>query len=156
MLGTLAEHGIAFSIASPRKPQRRALLLGSGHNDAGLRLLHYRLAQDVDWKLRFSRHLLHAKFSAHLRLLAEMLSERPDQRHAITSAQTQLEQQRANLPQAASAASLLGMEGAAARAFFSAYAAVLPESLGFTGRKRRPPPDPVRAGEGFLPEEATP
>ena len=53
VLGTLAEHGVAFSIASQRKPRRRAVLLGSGHNDAGLRLLHYRLAQDAQWRVAF-------------------------------------------------------------------------------------------------------
>lgn len=145
VIGTLAEHGIAFSIANQRKPQRRALLLGGGHNDASIRLLHYRLAQDAAWCLAFTRHLLEAKFSAHLRLLDEMLGERPDQRKAITDAQHQLQTQRANLSHAAGLDSLLGMEGAAARAMFGALAAVLPSALGFSGRKRRPPPDPVNA-----------
>lgn len=145
VLGALAEHGIAFSIASPRKPQRRAMLLGSGHNDASLRLLHYRLAQDQGWRLAFSRQLLAAKFSAHLRLLEEMLAERPDQRKALTDAQQQVRTQRGNLPYASGLESLLGMEGAAARAVFGAFAAVMPASLGFAGRKRRPPPDPVNA-----------
>lgn len=145
VLGTLAEHGIAFSIASQRKPQRRAVLLGSGHNDASIRLLHYRLAQDQAWRLAFTRQVLAAKFSAQLRLLDDMLVDRADQRKALTDAQQQLRAQQANLANAGSLASLLGMEGAAARAMFGALAAVLPASLGFAGRKRRPPPDPVNA-----------
>ncbi|QTR44845.1 CRISPR-associated endonuclease Cas1 [Thiothrix litoralis] len=145
VLGTLAENGIAFSIASQRKPQRRAVLLGSGHNDASIRLLHYRLAQNPDWRLAFTRQLLAAKFAAHSRLLGDMLTDRPDQRKAITDAQQQLAAQQANLPTAAGLASLLGMEGAAARAVFGAFGAVLPAALGFAGRKRRPPPDPVNA-----------
>lgn len=145
VLGTLAEHGIAFSVTSQRKPQRRAILLGSGHNDASLRLLHYRLAQDQGWRLAFSRQLLAAKFSAHGRLLAEMLAERPDQRKAITTAQAQLQGVGEKLSAATGLESLLGLEGVAARAFFQALAAVVPESLGFAGRKRRPPPDPVNA-----------
>lgn len=145
VIGTLAEHGIAFSIASQRKPRRRAILLGSGHNDASLRLLHYRLAQDQAWRLAFSRHILAAKFNAHRQLLADMLSERPDQRKAISDAQQQLQTQLTKLPEATGLESLLGMEGAAARAFFSAFASVVPASLGFAGRKRRPPPDPVNA-----------
>jgi CRISPR-associated protein Cas1 len=121
------------------------MLLGSGHNDATLRLLHYRLAQDSVWRLAFTRQLLAAKFAAHQRLVEEMLQERPDQRKALTDAQQQLQTQQANLANAASVATLLGMEGAAARAFFAAFAAVLPNSLGFAGRKRRPPPDAVNA-----------
>ncbi len=42
-------------------------------------------------------------------------------------------------------AALRGIEGAAARAHFSGLAAVLPPSLGFTGRNRRPPRDPANA-----------
>lgn len=145
VLGILAEHGIAFSVASQRKPQRRAVLLGSGHNDASIRLLHYRLAQDQAWRLAFTRQVLAAKFGAHLRLLDDMLVDRADQRKAITDAQQQLRAQQANLDGAESLASLLGMEGAAARAMFGAFAAVLPAALGFAGRKRRPPPDPVNA-----------
>jgi CRISPR-associated protein Cas1 len=40
---------------------------------------------------------------------------------------------------------LQGMEGAAAAAFFPAYARLLKQDLGFTKRKRRPPTDPVNA-----------
>ena len=38
---------------------------------------------------------------------------------------------------------LMGIEGAAAAAFFRAYATLFPSSLGFAQRRRRPPPDPV-------------
>jgi CRISPR/Cas system-associated endonuclease Cas1 len=59
------------------------MLLGSGHNDASIRLLHYRLAQDQAWRLAFTRQVLAAKFSAHLRLLDDMLADRADQRKAL-------------------------------------------------------------------------
>ncbi len=42
-------------------------------------------------------------------------------------------------------ATLLGLEGTAAAAYFQGLAAVLPPSLGFSGRNRRPPRDPVNA-----------
>lgn len=145
LLGALAERGIAFSVASPRKPKRRAVLLGQGHNDAGLRLLHYRLAQDAAWRLQFSRDLLTAKFKAQLKVLAEMQAQRPDQRKVLWNAEQQIEQGLTRLPTAQGLETLLGLEGSAARASFTALAAVLPESLNFTGRKRRPPPDPVNA-----------
>lgn len=145
LLAALGERGIAFSVANPRKPKRRALLLGQGHNDASLRLLHYRLAQDAAWRLQFSRELLAAKFKAQLRSLAEMQQQRPDQRKALLAAEQQIQHSLASLATAQGLENLLGIEGAAARAGFAALAAVLPESLGFKGRKRRPPPDPVNA-----------
>ncbi|WP_298609740.1 CRISPR-associated endonuclease Cas1 [uncultured Thiothrix sp.] len=145
LLGALAERGIAFMVANPRKPKRRALLLGQGHNDASLRLLHYRLAQDAAWRLQCSRELLGAKFKAQLRTLSEMQAQRPEQRHTFWKAEQQIQQYLSSLAEAAGLENLLGLEGAAARAGFMALAAVLPDSLGFTGRKRRPPPDPVNA-----------
>lgn len=49
----------------------------------------------------------------------------------------------ARLALCANAAALRGHEGTAARAYFHALAALLPPALGFSGRRRRPPPDPV-------------
>lgn len=40
---------------------------------------------------------------------------------------------------------LMGMEGAASRAYFAGLAAIVPAEWGFTGRNRRPPRDPVNA-----------
>jgi CRISPR-associated protein Cas1 len=42
-----------------------------------------------------------------------------------------------------SIASLRGFEGAAAAAYFGAYVHLFPGSLNFSGRNKRPPPDPV-------------
>ena len=44
-----------------------------------------------------------------------------------------------------SVASLLGVEGAAARAYFEALAVAFVGDIGFAGRQRRPPPDPANA-----------
>ncbi len=40
---------------------------------------------------------------------------------------------------------LRGLEGSAAAAYFHAFAATVPASLGFEGRQRRPPRDPVNS-----------
>ena len=42
-------------------------------------------------------------------------------------------------------ASLLGIEGAGAAAYFAGYRTLFPDSLQFEGRNRRPPRDPVNA-----------
>jgi CRISPR-associated protein Cas1 len=41
--------------------------------------------------------------------------------------------------------SLRGLEGQAAKAYFSALRALLPEQWGFAARQKQPPPDPVNA-----------
>ncbi len=56
-------------------------------------------------------------------------------------------------------ASLRGLEGAAAAAFFEGFTLLFAPALGFEGRRRRPPPDPVNAclslGYTVLHAEAT-
>ncbi len=47
--------------------------------------------------------------------------------------------------QATNLESLNGFEGSAARVYFQALQALVPDELGFDGRKRRPPPDPFNA-----------
>lgn len=144
VLTALAAQGIAFSAINARHSERRALLVGSSHQQAQLRLLQYRLVQDPDWRLKVSQQLMKAKWEGHLRLMDGLLMDRPDQRKALTEAHAQLTHQLAQLPQVTQLSSLLGMEGAAARAVFQALSTVF-SSLGFTTRQRRPPPDPVNA-----------
>ena len=141
----LADAGIVVQLASSRKPQRRALLLGRGHNNAKLRLLQYRLAQDAPWRLALSCRLVEGKLKGQLRLLERMLAERPDQRNKLTAAIAQVNAALLLVGDVEAVDNLLGLEGSAARAFFGAFAGVLPDSLGFVGRKRRPPPDAVNA-----------
>lgn len=141
----LADAGVMVQLGSPRKPQRRALLLGRGHNDAGLRLLQYRLVSDAQWRLAASRILVAAKLRGQSRLLGRMLAERPDQRKVLSDALAQVEAALLLVAEVETRDTLLGLEGSAARAFFGALAAVLPDNPGFSGRKRRPPPDAVNA-----------
>ncbi len=145
VLLTLAEAGVAVQLGSTRKAARRATLLGAGHKDVRLRQLQYRLSQDEAWRLRFARELVSSKLRAQQGVVQKMLSERPDRRKALYEVQGQLDQVAAQLIQVTKRSSLLGLEGQAARAEFAALAAVLPENLGFTGRRRRPPPDAVNA-----------
>ena len=49
------------------------------------------------------------------------------------------------LPGAPDCATVRGLEGAAARAYFDGMKLLLPDGLGFGGRRRRPPQDPVNA-----------
>lgn len=52
---------------------------------------------------------------------------------------------REQVPQVETTERLRGIEGGAAAAYFAAFAVLFPESLGFAGRERRPPRDPVNA-----------
>ena len=86
------------------------------------------------------------KVRGQLRLLKRVMSERPDLRHPLTGGvqtlsgiigQLRDDQQRISLER------LRGYEGAAAAAYFAAFTQLFAPSLNFTGRHKRPPPDPV-------------
>lgn len=68
--------------------------------------------------------------------------------HPDTESLPEINRLEALLPQveqAAELSSLLGLEGAGARAYFAAFARMVRHTFGFIGRRRHPAPDPVNA-----------
>jgi len=147
VLTRLGENGVATILLSRRQSKRVAIVLGPGHSDAAIRLAQCQLALDKHWCDRWARRIVLAKTRGHLRVLREAIERRPDCRKALLDAVASIEATRRTLrssPELDVAASR-GLEGAAAAAFFRGFGALFPESLGFTGRNRRPPRDPVNA-----------
>jgi CRISPR-associated protein Cas1 len=153
----LAEAGVATVLLSPRLGRRVAVMLGAGHNDAAVRLAQAQRLSDAKACLQWSCGLMDAKLRRQRKTLGLWLAARPDARKAlsdaIVSVDTALQsvaalagtQDNPHQDPRSALAALLGVEGAAARAHFSGLAAVVPPSLGFEGRNRRPPRDPVNA-----------
>lgn len=152
----LADAGATTVIMSPRSPRRVALVLGGSHNDAAVRIAQAQRVMDSAACQRWAHALVRAKVARQLRLIGRLMQRRPDARKPLFDAQASLQPIWQSLRQAdpsaplASAqapapnlASLRGLEGAAARAYFAGLAAVMPPALGFAGRNRRPPRDPV-------------
>ncbi len=145
LLSALSGHGIDLLIINPRQLTHRSFVLGGKQNNAAVRIAQYRSTNDLAWKLNFCQTLLQAKLANHQRFLDHALQERHDLRKKLRQAHEEISRAHANMSHATSLETLRGLEGSAARAFFSAFAALMPSSLEFTGRKRRPPPDPVNA-----------
>lgn len=144
VLAALHERGVGLLVLSGRRGEPTATLLGRPHGDVTLRLAQLELARDPAARLPLARRLLEAKLAGQLRLLDEFAQARPQARREVQAAGEAIAAARAKLA-AAEPAALLGLEGTAAAAFFQALAAILPPSLGFRGRNRRPPRDPVNA-----------
>ena len=145
-LAALASEGIAVQLISGRKNERLATLLGPLHNDARRRIAQYRAHTDPRRATAIARAILLRKIQGQRRMLQRALSRRPDLRQPLTSTLKQLrdlQEQVREEPQNLSR--LRGLEGAAAARYFAAYVKLFPDSLGFTTRRRRPPPDPVNA-----------
>jgi len=112
-----------------------------GKNVELRRLQHQRLADPV-FALDLARRFVAGKLANSRTLLQRHQRNRPADRiaRALVAIRLLAEQ----LPRAASTAELLGLEGKAAAEYFGAFPCLLTApGITFTGRKRRPPPDPV-------------
>jgi CRISPR-associated protein Cas1 len=145
VLTRLGEAGVSTVLLSRRHSRRVAFLLGVGHSDAAVRLAQYQWALDAQLCNRWAVRVVAAKTRRQLRLLRDALESRPECRKALTDAIASLEAAQVSLRSQLSVASVRGVEGAAAAAYFRGLMALFPEGLGFTGRNRRPPRDPVNA-----------
>ncbi len=150
VLMKLAEAGVTTVLISPRSPRRVALVLGPQHNDAAVRLAQAARVMDSSWCCQWALALVRAKLARQRRTLQFLQSARPDARKPLFDALQTIDCIRLTLEAASGAdgvvptlASLLGFEGAAARAYFSGLAGVFAPALKFSGRNRRPPRDPV-------------
>ncbi|MCG5541928.1 MULTISPECIES: CRISPR-associated endonuclease Cas1 [unclassified Halorhodospira] len=146
VLTALAERGVGVVLMPARGQRRSAFLRSEGHGDAVRRLGQYRLAQLEPERQAWARQLVRLRLAGQQRLLAGALHQRPDQRQPLTAARREIEAAHAAVRrQAPAGEQLRGQEGTAAAAFFRGYATLFPEALGFAGRNRRPPRDPVNA-----------
>ncbi len=141
----LAESGVATLLLSPRAGRRIAIVLGPAHNDAAVRLAQAHRVLDENYCLKWARDLVAAKLKRQQAMLRGAITERADARKPLTDALASLAAIAPQIANSPAAATLRGLEGAAARAHFGALAALLPPALGFTGRNRRPPRDPANA-----------
>lgn len=158
-LATLGDAGIEVLCMTGQARGRIGLLPATGYRSAGRRLGQYALQQRPALRLAWSRLLVQAKLRGQLRLLEQLVDTRPDLRLPLTRATERIGTALQQLVHATSTASLRGHEGAAAAQYFAALAPTFAPALGFEGRQRRPPRDPVNAtlslGYGLLYGEAT-
>ena len=107
-----------------------------------LRHQQYRRASDPDFCLRVSKTIVAGKLRNQRTLVRRIGRERPGavagMAEAITRALKQAEE-------ASDLDSLRGLEGSAAKAYFSVLRASLPEGWESPRRQRRPPTDPFNA-----------
>lgn len=145
LLTALWEQDAALLILSGRHGTPTARLLGRDHGDARIRLAQYALAHDPARRLEIGRAIVRAKLEAQRRLLLRLAARREDARHALLRGAARVAAALAQTDTAAHRDALLGHEGAAAAGYIEALGAVFAPSLGFAGRNRRPPRDPVNA-----------
>ncbi len=146
ILGALTSNNIGLLVLSGRNTEATAMLSGRAHSDAQRRIGQYFMANDLATRLPLAKWLVLAKIRNQRQLLSRAHKDRLDLRHDMTKGIECLSGILTMLDApdvVPDLASLRGYEGAAAAAFFGAYAQLFAPSLNFIGRKKRPPPDPV-------------
>ena len=144
LLATLGERGIGVLVLTGRQG-KPSLLFGRPHNDARLRVEQTRRSLQDDFCLAYAQRLVQRKLERQCQWIDAAREHYPAQRYPLSQALRQLQEQLPQIAHTRRLDSLRGLEGAAASGYFAGLRAVVPASLGFHERNRRPPRDPFNA-----------
>ena len=145
ILLALTAAGVTLVLVHPRKVNEVVVVNGDGHGAVARRLQQARAVQSPSCCLVLARALVRGKLVAYYRVGLRCLRRRPDLRRPLTRLLGQIRSAYGAVADATSLDQIRGYEGAAASAWFGAYARLLPPHWQFSTRQRRPPPDPVNA-----------
>ncbi len=131
---------------------RRGTYLGQASPAASERLLTRLRAQlaaadDPDRRVRFARAVVDAKIRKQMILLQRFA--RRTNHGAVVEAVRQIDHLLAMVPDYTTRDEAMGIEGAAAKEYFSAVSRIVPENMAFQGRSRQPPQDVVNAALSY-------
>lgn len=141
VLGKLGDNGVGVVILSGRQG-KPSLMLSRPHNDASRRVQQTRRSLDPDFCLHYARQLIHTKLARQSEWLDQLRHQYLPSRYELSRAIRLLEEHQQRLPEIQRLDSLRGLEGSAASIYFEGLRSVVPASLQFTHRNRRPPRDP--------------
>jgi len=110
----------------------------------GTRLSQYRRMDDETSRLVFAREVVTAKIANSAAVLRGVQSNRRGDK-ALATAISSVDRASAGVGGAEDFPSLLGLEGTAARHYFAGLARSFVSDIKFSGRARRPPPDPANS-----------
>lgn len=143
LLNNLTQAGITSVFINPRQSENCTITCGLMHNNAERRLLQYGAIANEQQRLALSQQLVCHKLRLQRHMLLLALRTRQDKRHALLASSARIADAMQKTATAENIASLRGLEGASAAAYFEAYQTLFAPALQFNGRNRRPPRDPV-------------
>ncbi|MEO3747193.1 CRISPR-associated endonuclease Cas1 [Plantactinospora sp. B5E13] len=138
--------GVEVILASRRGHYLGQLSSGSTRRVARLRA-QLACADDSTRAIPFGRAAIEAKIRKQITLIQRFT--RRDNHEDLAAAVDAMRRMLALLPDATTRDEVMGVEGAAARAYFTGLSAAVPEPLRFVGRSRRPPLDLVNAALSY-------
>jgi len=115
---------------------------------ADLRFLQYRAASDKAMRLGLARVIVSAKISNAAEVLADIQGNDPAN-EALRLGISDLRSTAERSLCAESGEALLGIEGSGARVYYETLSSAFKADIGFSERKKRPPPDPANSLMSF-------
>ncbi|MBF0152725.1 MAG: CRISPR-associated endonuclease Cas1 [Magnetococcales bacterium] len=109
-----------------------------------LRMAQYRCAMDPVAAMGIARRIVAGKCANAVAVLRGIQANYPGL-DSVAEAMREINGADERIVACQEAEQLLGIEGNAARAYFGAFGEGFRGEIGFTGRQRRPPPDPANA-----------
>lgn len=141
-------HGVAVDFVNGWGDGVGHLAPAIGTGRAGLHLAQARLALDGPARVELARILVDGRLRNQRALLSRLNRRR--KQAAVADAGAVITRTIRKLPLAADVPALMGMEGAAAAAYWPALGKCLEQGWSFSRRRRQPPPDPVNLILSFL------
>lgn len=133
--------GVDVALCSQRGTYLGQLLPATGR--VTRRLQQADLRHDTSWRLDLGRALIAGKLRHQITALHRFTHT--DTADTVASATAAIRRLLAMLPDCTTRSEIMGLEGAAARAYFDCWPDLLPPGLTFPGRNRHPPRDTVNA-----------
>ncbi len=148
-LGLCLEKEIPICLFS-QKGKYYGVLRPPAKSNWALRRRQYALYEDENARLLFARRVVSAKIRNSRAFIMQRLRNRPDDDERVGLLLSRLKHYEKEVASVDSLASLLGVEGSAAREYFELLGrCVFPESFQFTKRSKRPPTDPINSMLSF-------
>jgi len=138
----LFEHGIELAILS-RTGRLIGQLTSPVSRNIVLRLAQFKKYEDDAFRLKISKTIVGAKIKNGLAFIRSFSYNHPE--IGFTSETGKMMEALDKVDSADSTERLLGLEGSTATVYFKAFAKMVRGEFDFSGRKKRPPPDPVNA-----------
>ena len=138
----LFEHGIEMAILT-RTGRLVGQITSPATKNITLRIQQFRKYEDDEFRLRLAKEIVAGKISNSLHITRMFSYNHQDIDLKAESAA--LGAKLAGVKAAAGIDQLLGIEGDAAKTYYNGFGKMLLGEFGFTGRKKRPPTDPVNS-----------
>lgn len=139
LISHMLARGVDFVVINLRHSELGFSVHADHQQDAARRSAQYRWQWEDAERLALSKRMLALKLGTMARVLGRFRAE------DTTTLRESLAHSLRQCRRACEEDVLRGIEGAAQRQMFSFWRQLLPARLGFQGRRRRPPPDPVNA-----------